>query len=936
MRNFILFCTASVSVFLSLSTVVQSAELKFTCTKDTGISSYKEKNADERNLNMGATGSIKIKGIEEMAILRFDLSKLKGKKIKSAKLFLCEASTNFLRKIGLSTVSNDWIEGKGNYTIDETDNGATFFEASYKKCSWCWPGSDLTDVTMGNGNTLQQHTEMQKLGDGWIAVDVSLPIVKAIICDASYGILVMDESGQTTADNLVYSRESGNNGPYLVVNYEDANVPPQKPLLVNVKPKPELAHVDKGAVSIFVSVPEDAAAYHIWVDDKKIERWKTPFPAGFGTEQEIVLDDLNPNADIEVKLAVADGAGNMSEPVIVKGKTSAALPATPKLPDLTITGAGVVPPERDGKLRVWAFPEVSKVKPVTGSLDESIAGDYRMKNYVWDGKNIRLFGARAEIIAFQLAIEKVASDLHNVKVAFSDLKNSKGDKISSGKINTFLVWYVNAEGWQEEYAIPLKETENFSVPNLKNNIPGQTNQVVYVDLFIPKNTKAGKYLGKVTISADGVNAFDLPIELTVYDVVIPDELNFNPELNCYSDLNAVGSEKFLDSHRLAHAHRCTLNRVPYAHADSRVSSGFSPRIDGQGKETHIVYWDDYDKNIGPLLDGSAFVDCPRSGVPVKTIYLPLFEGWPTPMTQEVYQYKGTWEGENCITEHAMSAGPVEQLFTQGYKDAFINVTGDFVKHVEEKGWTKPSFQFYLNNKYFYKTKNEGGTSWWLLDEPLNCDDWLALAFFGRLFKQGIHSAKTANFAFRADISRPGWQRDWLNNLLDVMYVGGVFFQKAHRCRIMAEEGNMILYSYGSCNNINESNLNTENWCVASYLNGADGVLPWQSLGRDSAFKEPEQTSLIVDGSTRFGYPVIASLRVKALRRGAQDVEYLILLSKKYNLNREQLRYLVSSKISIEVKSEQKDVDGAEAATFGGLTSQKFSELRESIAKLLVQ
>ena len=39
-------------------------------------------------------------------------------------------------------------------------------------------------------------------------------------------------------------------------------------------------------------------------------------------------------------------------------------------------------------------------------------------------------------------------------------------------------------------------------------------------------------------------------------------------------------------------------------------------------------WSDYDKRIGPLLDGSAFKGLPRDGVPVRTFYLPFFENWP--------------------------------------------------------------------------------------------------------------------------------------------------------------------------------------------------------------------------------------------------------------------------------------------------------------------
>ncbi len=54
---------------------------------------------------MGASPKLKLKGIQEMAILDFDLSQLKGKKIESARLYMCNASkNNKLRRIGISTV----------------------------------------------------------------------------------------------------------------------------------------------------------------------------------------------------------------------------------------------------------------------------------------------------------------------------------------------------------------------------------------------------------------------------------------------------------------------------------------------------------------------------------------------------------------------------------------------------------------------------------------------------------------------------------------------------------------------------------------------------------------------------------------------------------------------------------------------------------------
>src|SRR5205085_1051059 len=161
--------------------------------------------------------------------------------------------------------------------------------------------------------------------------------------------------------------------------------------------------------------------------------------------------------------------------------------------------------------------------------------------------------------------------------------------------------------------------------------------------------------------------------------------------------------------------------------------------------------------------------------------------------------------------------------------------------------------------------------------------WLALKFFGSLFKIGIQSEIHGNkpkLIFRADVSRPQWQRNWLDGLVDLMCVSGEFFAKNERCMQMKWEHGIRFWHYGTGNEIRESNLTEEAWALKAYLAGANGIVPWNSLGGDDAFIKPTPTALLYPGG-RFGIAgPLASLRLKALRRGQQDVEYLNLLARK--------------------------------------------------------
>ena len=59
----------------------------------------------------------------------------------------------------------------------------------------------------------------------------------------------------------------------------------------------------------------------------------------------------------------------------------------------------------------------------------------------------------------------------------------------------------------------------------------------------------------------------------------------------------------------------------------------------------------------------------------------------------------------------------------------------------------------------------------MLDEPAYRGDFLALRFFGRLFKEGISGvAGGARMRFRVDISRPQWRREHLDGLVGLSVV----------------------------------------------------------------------------------------------------------------------------------------------------------------------
>ena len=172
-------------------------------------------------------------------------------------------------------------------------------------------------------------------------------------------------------------------------------------------------------------------------------------------------------------------------------------------------------------------------------------------------------------------------------------------------------------------------------------------------------------------------------------------------------------------YRLAHRHRTVLNRLPY-NQNGQMQDGCAPLWDGTRLD-----WTSWDRRFGPLLDGSAFADLPRKGVPVECFYLPLHENWPSPM-------EGNYNGSYWA----------DQAFPESYRRAFVSASRQIAEHFQARGWNDTLFHGFLNNKNNFKANGwSRGSSPWLLDEPANFQDYWALRYFGRAFHEGINQAR---------------------------------------------------------------------------------------------------------------------------------------------------------------------------------------------------
>jgi hypothetical protein len=410
--------------------------------------------------------------------------------------------------------------------------------------------------------------------------------------------------------------------------------------------------------------------------------------------------------------------------------------------------------------------------------------------------------------------------------------------------------HVNsAKGPLPDPIVPLSGA--LSVPAEDEKIAGQKIGSLHAEIYVPHNLPAGDQHGRLTLEAGG-EALAFDVSLRVWNFTLPDYLSFLPEMNCYGlPANERGY------YRLAHRHRTVLNRVPYSQR-GEVADGCAPRWDG-GK----LDWSAWDRRFGAYFDGSAFADLPRRGVPLDIFYLPLHENWPTPMAGN---YNGSYWADRA--------------FPDSYRRAFVEVSRQTAEHFQAKKWHDTLFHGFLNNKVDYKRNGwSRGSSPWLLDEPANWQDYLALRYFGAAFHEGRNRAPgQAKLVFRCDISRPQWQRDAFDGLLDYNVVGGAM-RPYHRLVFDRKAANgEIVIEYGSSNAIEDSNMQAVGWSLDSWSLGSDGVLPWQTIGNGDSWKRADPLALFYPGRESGESEPIPSIRLKAYRRGQQDVEYLTLLA----------------------------------------------------------
>ncbi len=337
-------------------------------------------------------------------------------------------------------------------------------------------------------------------------------------------------------------------------------------------------------------------------------------------------------------------------------------------------------------------PGDTSVCALTDMARPTASGDLTEGIYNLSKGPLEIHAARNEVVAFQLGIRNLGFGRSMVRVEISDLEGPDGARIPSNPYTRrFLAHFVNVDPggytwgpksdvlpWPDAYPdalVPFRASCNESEVIIEEvPVPGEhgDNQLVWVDLYVPRHSSAGQYKGVISLEADG-EVVEVPLSLTVWDATLPDEVEMDAIAEIYDPYKGEG----LDTGPWDHAwQRMAQCYQKMAHRHRMVFVERTGQVQGpspENPEPDPQAWEGFDQTWGPALTGDLFraqngYVGPGEGVPVSVWRTP----WPQP-----------WNGH--LDE---SLDPQ----TINYYEDLARV---FTDHAREQGWIQTRFFAYL-------------------------------------------------------------------------------------------------------------------------------------------------------------------------------------------------------------------------------------------------
>jgi hypothetical protein len=264
-----------------------------------------------------------------------------------------------------------------------------------------------------------------------------------------------------------------------------------------------------------------------------------------------------------------------------------------------VLGASVEPPQ---PIAWWTTHPLAKVRPFDPVPNAP-------------AKSVDLYAGRNEFEPFQIVLRGKSKDLSGVDIGFSDFHSADGAEISANNVTVYLEEFVNLkrpssiEGGDGLWPDPLIPRVDRYANEARNAFPftvrRDRNQPLWVDVYVPAAAHPGQYTGSALVSLGGRVQFSVPIKLTVWRFVLPSTSTLKSSFG----LNGVNA---LKQHRGRYTNDEDLHSIiglytkaALLHRISTNGGSMEPPRFSYNAGRMQLDWREYDAEVGPFLDGAA-------------------------------------------------------------------------------------------------------------------------------------------------------------------------------------------------------------------------------------------------------------------------------------------------------------------------------------------
>ncbi|MBI4471810.1 MAG: DUF4091 domain-containing protein [Acidobacteria bacterium] len=230
--------------------------------------------------------------------------------------------------------------------------------------------------------------------------------------------------------------------------------------------------------------------------------------------------------------------------------------------------------------------------------------------------SVQLSAARNEFESFQLVLRAIDQNISNIDLEMSDLLGDEGAVLSRENATVYLEKFVDLSkpssiaGSTGEWPDPLVPKIDRYAAERRNAFPfelsNRRNQPIWIELYIPLSTRPGKYRGNLTALINKRADIVVPVEIEVWNFALPSTSSFTTTFG-FSGIAALhqhfnGYTTDDDLYALTYLYRkAALWHRLSIHGGSMSPPGF--RFAGEGLQ---MDWTKIDAEVGPFLDGTVF------------------------------------------------------------------------------------------------------------------------------------------------------------------------------------------------------------------------------------------------------------------------------------------------------------------------------------------